>query len=272
MEFTTETQTTQSKPRGNPGFFSVFLCVLCVSVVIAAQTPAPWLIKSGDSVFFVGNSFFNYTNRDLAEWVTAIGKAGQPPVTINTGTHIVYGTQPLSWFFQQPASQNAIKSGKYKVFVIQGEEREPVENKAGFHQAVRDYNTAVKAKGGSVMLFMTWDFAWEKDTAFFKTLSAAYEEIGKELKIPVIPVGLIYDDANAQPFANQRSYWLTGQQLHQVESGTAVNAYATFAMLTGINPMGRPFTAAGNTNSPEMLKYLSDKTWTRVAPRLSGTR
>lgn len=248
---------------------------LILALVLAAsgsapQAPAPWLIKSGDSVFFVGNSFFNYTNRDLPTWVSAIGKTVEPPVTINTGSHIVYGTRPLSWFFQQPASQNAIKSGKYKVFVIQGEEREPVENKTGFHQAVRDYNSAVKANGGTVMLFMTWDFAWEKDTAFFKNLVTAYEEIGKELKIPVVPVGLIYDDANTQPFGNQKPYWLTGQQLHQVESGTAVNAYATFAMLTGINPMGRPFAAPGNTNSPEMLKYLSDKTWARVTPRLSS--
>src|SRR5207249_3263100 len=100
----------------------------------AATAQAPWLIKSGDSVFFVGNSFFGYGNRVLPDWVAAIGKAVQPPVTINTGSHIVFGTMPLAWFFKQSASQDAIKSRKYKIFVLQGEEREPVEHKAEFQQ------------------------------------------------------------------------------------------------------------------------------------------
>ena len=232
-----------------------------------AGSPA---IVSGDSVFFVGNSFFMSWDRVLPDWVSAIGKAVTPPITIKTGAFIVPGNQKLSWFLEQPDSQNALKSRQYKVFVIQPEEREPVDNTEHFKQAVRDWNKAIIASGATTMLFMTWDLANEKGSTFFSKLSTAFDEIGRELGIPVIPVGLIYDDCNKAPFPGKSagSYWLTGGELHQVESGSAVNAYATFGMLTGVNPMGCPIAAPANTNTPEMLKYLSDMSWVRVAPRL----
>jgi len=227
-------------------------------------------IASGDSVFFVGNSFFASWDRVLPDWVAAIGKAVTPPITIKTGSYIVPGNQKLSWFLKQADSQNALKSKQHKVFVIQPEEREPVDDTANFKQAVRDWNKAVVASGAKTMLFMTWDLSAEKGTTFFKKLSTSFDDIGKELGIPVIPVGLIYDDCNKAPFAGEQagSYWLTGGELHQTETGSAVNAYATFGMLTGVNPLGAPINAPANTNSPAMLKYLSDMSWTRVSPRL----
>jgi hypothetical protein len=236
----------------------------------ASMGSAPsWLIESGDSVFFVGNSFFGWEDRRLAEWVAAVGQSVSPPVTINTGSHVVFGNNPLSWFFAEQESQDAIDSGNYDVFVLQGEEFEPVDHKEEFHAAVRDYHAAVTQHGGRVMLFMTWDFVWnDGNPQFFDALSASYDEIGAELGIPVIPVGLIYQDVDADLPPGEQKYFLTGQNLHQTESGSAVNAYATFAMLTGRNPMGVTFTANGNTNSPELLAYLSDKSWARVMTRL----
>lgn len=230
-------------------------------------------IHSGDSVFFVGNSFFGGDDDRLADFVAAMGTAVQPPIVINVGQHVVYGNEHLEWFFQQPESQNAINSGRYEVFVLQGEEREPVDHPDLFQQGVRDYYAAVTAHGGRVLLFMTWDFIWESGTTFFQTLSSAYESIGRELGIPVIPVGLIYDDCNKDPFGDAQPYWLTNQALHPSEEGKAVNAYATFAMLTGINPMGMPVTKPGyvpsKPMSPELYRYLSDKSWARVEPRLA---
>jgi hypothetical protein len=241
------------------------------TTTIPLAIPAPRAtIASGDSVFFVGNSFFASWDRKLPDWVSAIGKQVSPPIDIKTASYIVPGNQKLSWFLKQPESQAALKSRKFKVFVIQPEEREPVDDTANFKQAVRDWNKAIVASGAKTMLFMTWDLSAEKGTTFFKRLATAFDEIGAELRIPVIPVGLIYDDCNKDPFPGQTagSYWLTGGELHQTETGSAVNAYATFAMLTGINPGGCAINAPNNTNSPEMLQYLSNRTWRRVAIRL----
>jgi hypothetical protein len=230
---------------------------------------APWLIQSGDSVFFVGNSFFDWQGRVLPDWVAALGQSANPTITIKTGSHIVPGVKPLAWFYDQQASKDAIASKQYTLFVLQGEDTEPVDDKEGFQNAVRDYYHAITKRGGRVMLFMTWDFVWNKDNPdFFRKLSAAYEEIGAELDIPVIPVGLIWEDCNKAPFPGEQPYFLNGQDLHETEKGSAANAYATFAMLTGVNPMGVEFKANGNTSSPELLKYLSDKAWFRVASRL----
>ena len=69
-------------------------------------------------------------------------------------------------------------------------------------------------------------------------------------------------------------HWLTADpqhplgDLHTNERGAAVEAYATFEMLTGINPEGRNFIAPGNSNDDRIMKYLSDMSWARVAPRL----
>lgn len=231
----------------------------------------PSRIESGDSVFFVGNSFFGGNDDRLPDLVSNLGAAVKPAIVIHTGSHVVFGNHPLSWFLQQSESQDAIVSGRYKIFVLQGEEREPVEHVDAFKQAVRDYNQAVTAHGGGIMLFMTWDFIWEKDTTFFQQLSTAYEELGRELNVPVIPVGLIYDDCNKQPFGSEQpySYWLN-DALHQNQKGTVVNTYATFAMLTGVNPMGLPVGPAYYDPVPAGLyEYLSNKTWDRVAPRLA---
>lgn len=231
----------------------------------------PIPIRSGDSVFFVGNSFLGGDDSRLAEFVASMGAAMDPPVGITVGQHVVYGNQKLSWFFQQHESQDAIASGRYQVFVLQAEEREPVDRPDGFRQAVRDYHAAVTAHGGRLLLFMTWDFVWEQGTTFFQTLSTAYEEIGAELGIPVIPVGLIYDDENRDPFGNEAPYWLTDQALHQNAAGAAVNVYATFGMLTGINPNGTPVKKPDYdlALSTELYRYLSDKAWARVEPRLA---
>jgi hypothetical protein len=229
-------------------------------------------IRSGDAVFFVGNSFFDWQGRSLAAWVAALGQAVTPPIEIATGSDVVVGNHPLAGFLTHPATREALASRKYQVYVLQGEEMEAVDHKAAFHQAVRDFDRAVVAAGGRTVLFMTWDFPWRR---FVDKVAASYDEIGRELGIPVIPAGLVYQDCGCRPFAPGLSaHWLTADaahregDLHPNEQGAAVNAYATFEMLTGINPAGRNFVAPGNSNDDAMMKYLSAMAWARVFPRL----
>jgi hypothetical protein len=206
----------------------------------------------------------------LAMHLETFAAGANPPIVIHTGQHVVYGVNPLSWFFQQPDSQNAINSGQYQVFILQGADREPVDTKDDFDQAVRDYYHAVTAHGGRIILFMTWDFQSENGTDFFQNLSTAYEEIGRELNVPVIPMGLIYDDMNKEPYGSYGvySYWFHFDDLHENDFGMAANVYATFSMLTGINPGPRPITTLSDVTDPSLLQYLSEKSWARVAPVL----
>lgn len=228
-------------------------------------------LAEGGSVFFVGNSFFGWNDRPLPRWVSALGAAMPSPVAIETGADIVFGDTPLGDFLTHSATQEALAQRRYDVFVLQGHELEVVDDKEGFFKAVRSFDAAIEQAGGSTVLFMTWDFPWRP---FIGQVAASYDEIGRELGVPVIPAGLVYEDCRRSPPPGEPPYWLTADpehpegDLHQNEKGSAVNAYATFATLTGKNPMGTNFEAPGNTNDDALMKRLSDHAWARVKPRL----
>ncbi len=233
--------------------------------------PLPPLLPEGGAVFFVGNSFFGWGERPLPQWVAALGSAVAPPLPLEVGAHIVFGDAPLAELLDHPTTQAALASGRYEVFVVQGHEYEAVDRKAEFHATLRELDRAVVAAGAHTVLFMTWDFPFRP---FIDEVSASYDAIGRELGIPVIPAGLIYEDCRRDPPAGRAPYFLTASaehpegDLHPNEMGTAVNAYATFALLTGRNPEGAMFEAPGNTNDAALSRTLSDRAWRRVAPRL----
>lgn len=231
----------------------------------------PPVAKDGDAVFFVGNSFFDWQGRVLPQWVVALGASMSPPIHFDVAGDIVPGEAPLSDFLEHGALGDALASGEYDVFVVQGYEFEPVDHKADFHASVRELHRRITAAGGRTVLFMTWDFPFRP---FIDELAASYDEIGRELSIPVIPAGLVHADCGRSPPHGKTRHWLTADaehpdgDLHQNAAGTAVNTYATFAVLTGRNPLGTNFVAPGNTNDDATMKYLSDTAWARVAPRL----
>jgi hypothetical protein len=231
----------------------------------------PPLIAEGGSVFFVGNSFFGWNDRPLPRWVSALGAAMPTPVPIEVGSDIVFGDAPLGEFLEHPATRQALAQRRYDVFVLQGHELEAVDDQEGFFAAVRSFDRAVTQAGGRTALFMTWDFPWRP---FIADVAASYDQIGRELGLPVIPAGLVYEDCRRHPPPEQPPYWLTADpehpegDLHPNEKGSAVNTYATFATLTGRDPMGVNFEAPGNTNDDALMKRLSDQAWARVQPRL----
>ncbi|HET6584454.1 MAG TPA: hypothetical protein VFG69_13425 [Nannocystaceae bacterium] len=235
----------------------------------------PPVANDGDAVFFVGNSFFDWQGRALPQWVAALGASLSPPTHLDVGGDIVPGEAPLADFLGHAALNEALASGEYDVFVVQGYELEPVDDKADFHASVRELDRRVRAAGGRTVLFMTWDFHFRP---FIDELAASYDEIGRELAVPVIPAGLVHADCGRSPPHGEPRHWLTADaehpegDLHQNAAGTAVNAYATLAVLTGRNPRGTNFTAPGNTNDDATMQYLSDMAWARVAPRLEGAR
>jgi hypothetical protein len=264
----------QSDSRASRDHDELPAVVLSHTAPVSAGTGVlPALVEDGEGVFFIGNSFLGWDDRPLPEWVAALGRVVSPPIRIVVGADIVFGNAPLGSFLRHEATRAALASRKYKVFVLQAEEFEPVDHKSEFQQAVREFNRAIVATGARTVLFMTWDFPWRP---FIEELAASYDQIGRELGIPVIPVGLIYRDCGHSPPGSEGAYWLTADAehpegaLHQNEKGTAVNTYATFAMLTGRNALGRNFKAPGNTNDDVLMRYFSDMAWAEVLPRLQN--
>ena len=170
-----------------------------------------------------------------------------------------------------PATEAALASGEFDVFVLQGHELECVDDRQEFHAAVRSFDAKIRAAGGHTVLFMTWDFPWRP---FIDDVAASYEAIGRELSLPIIPAGLAYADARKDRPEGAPEFWLTASaaepkgDLHQNAAGSLLNAYATFATLTGKDPKGARFTAPGNDNDAATAARVSRLAWARVEPRL----
>ena len=160
-------------------------------------------VANGGSVFFVGNSFFQWEDHNLPEWVAALGKARGLPFEV--GGDIIPGDLILTDFLQHPVIKKALAERKYQIWVIQGHELEPIDHPREFRQAIRDFNKAIVAAGGSTVLFMTWEFRWRK---ILPEVADAYESIGQELHIPIIPAGLVYRDCDRAPPEGKKPFFL----------------------------------------------------------------
>jgi hypothetical protein len=214
----------------------------------------PGPLADGDAVFFVGNSLLGLPEHPLPAWVAAL--AASRSIHLEVGADIEPGNLPLGAFLHHRATRQALRSGRYRFWVLQGEESEPVTHRADFHRAVRAFDAAIRASGGRTVLFMTWAFAGGPPAP---SLAASYDDIARELGLAVIPAGLIYQDASDR--------LIGGDGLHQTVQGTAVNAHATLALLTGRDPGGRNFAAPGNTIDDVTMKRLAALAWAHVSPR-----
>lgn len=267
---------SRSEMRLRHGAVSIALAAACrssgASMDDAPPPRHPPVVDDGDGVFFVGNSFFGWEERHLPRQVAALGSAATPPLRIEVGADIVFGDAPLSEFLEHDAFRKALASGTYDVFVLQGHELEPVDGREAFFAAVREADRRIRAAGARTVLFMTWDFPWRP---VISEVAAAYDTIGRELGVPVIPAGLVYDDARRDPPAGRQGWWLTADAqhpeggLHPNADGAAVNAYVTFAVLTGRNPEGAVLPGPGISADSTWRRRLSDLAWSRAAPRLA---
>ncbi|MBC8074069.1 MAG: hypothetical protein IAG13_37460 [Deltaproteobacteria bacterium] len=264
------------RPLGYPMRPHIHLLTAAAALTAcAAPTPEPRrhgpLVGDGDAVFFVGNSFFEWQARSLPTWVAGIGEAATPPLRLEVGGDIVPGDLPLADFLGHEATQAALASRRYDVFVLQGHEFEPVDHKAEFHRSVRELDAAIRAAGGRSVLFMTWGFHFRP---FVDELAASYEEIAGELDIPVIPAGLVHDDCTRDPPPGRSGHWLTADDnhpdgdLHQNAFGTAANAFTTFAVLTGRDPRGLTPPMAADEIDAATLAYLAERAHARASVRL----
>lgn len=255
------------------------LLVPLVTALIGCRGPStepappryPPPLADGDAVFFVGNSFMAWDGRELPQYVAALGEASDPPIHLEVAGEIVPGELPLAAFLPRPGVRAALASGRYDVFVLQGFEYEPVDDREGFHAAVRAFDADVRAAGGRTVLFMTWEFSFRP---FIDELADSYATIARELQIPVIPTGLVFHDCGVSPPPGEIEHWLTTDaehpegDIHPNAAGMAASALTTFAILTGRDPRGLPLRVTGNTLDDARLRLVAEHAWARAAERL----
>jgi len=148
-------------------------------------------------ILFVGNSLiFAGGGVDLA--FQRLATAAGHDVTVDRQT---VGGMTLATHARRPETLTALRDGGYDTVILQEQSNFPITDRAAFHAAVRDLVPIIRAAGAQPWLYMTWTYKQtfrELDPShgwMTAQLADAYQTIGAELGVPVIPAGLIWQRA-----------------------------------------------------------------------------
>ena len=134
------------------------------------------------NILFVGNSF---TARNDLPWLIAqIAAADGRSLTHRL---ISAGGASLRQHWNKGEATKAIETGGYDYVVLQEQSTLPAKNAERMAENVRLFDACIRAAGSRTALYMTWARQHAPQTQ--DAITAAYEDVGRELGATVIPVG-----------------------------------------------------------------------------------
>ena len=193
-----------------------------------AKTPSP-----PQSILFVGNSFTFYNNAiytHLRGLLVADDPSNRQSVFVKSMTisGAVLGDH-------QGGLDQMLALRPWAVVVLQGHSLEAIEpdRRPGLVDAAGRFGKAILDRGARPVLFMTWAYAGQPEMT--PRLVRAYTEIGRELDMMVVPVGLAFDDA-LKTIAGLRLHH--ADRIHPSLEGTYLAACVFYATLFDARPDG----------------------------------
>ena len=164
-------------------------------------------------VLFIGNSH-TYFNDMPALFKSICGQHG-------VDAHVVMltkGGMGLDYHLKQEQTRFNIRYGGYDYVVLQ-HTAHPMGDLTVMHDAACALVKLVREAGSTPVFYQTW--AKKGDEAFQSTMSGVYNDLGKELSVPVAPVG---DTWQAYRLAHpeEELYWTDGE--HASPEGSALAA------------------------------------------------
>ena len=208
-------------------------------------------------VLFVGNSF-TYYNGGLETHVKQLALAANPKRHFETD-RATKGGATLKILNDLPFVHDKIRSGNYDVVVLQEDIPELKEHSAEtFFEHARRFNEEIRNVGSRTILFMAWPYErlnWVTQEEILK----AHRQIGKELELPVAPVGLAFQRSLA---ARPELAMLGRDKEHETIHGTYLAACMIHATLFGTSPVGLAYRPAGV--SPNEATFLQRIAWETV--------
>ena len=116
----------------------------------------------------------------------------------------------------------------------------PVKNAKRMHENVRLFDDAIKAAGGTTVLYMTWARLHAPESQ--RAITDAYTDIARELGATVVPVGLAWQRFLGQ---HDRPVLHDKDQSHPTLAGSYLAACVFLGALFGENPVGVDFEVDG---------------------------
>jgi len=222
-------------------------------------------------VLFVGNSFSFYNNgihNQVANLIRAKGlwkaKTNKYRLMSLSGGKLNEHSQLLGPFL-------AHKSTPWDLVILQEVSNGAIidEGKSHFRASAKKLTEDIEDAGSKAALFMTW--AYHNKPAMTDQLAKAYQAIGKELNIPVFPIGIAF--ANSQQKHPDISLLIpdvlgvTNGQVtykktlkHPSLAGSYLAACVFYSVLYGQSAQGNPYQAGLSDDTAKKLQEIAWKT------------
>ena len=240
------------------GLRILWLFLALSSAPVVAETPSPPTGESAfpEKVLFVGNSFTFYNNA-IPTHLRQLLLNGAP----RSESTWFLRTMAISGAFlaeHRGGIEQMLGSRPWDVVVLQGHSREAIEPdmQAEFSSAANEFSGMIREAGAEPVLFMTWAFSGRPEMT--PRLDQAFSDLGRELDVRVIPVGLAFQQALASiPGLSLH----TDDGLHPTLQGTYLAAAVFYAALWARSPEDLVYDAGID---PEIARQLRVIAWQAV--------
>ncbi len=203
--------------------------------------------QPGIRVLLVGNSFTYFNGMPQMVQGLADGDAGAPRMFVVSYTQ---GGATLQQLSAERGLTGLIARVPWREVVLQEQSQMLSLSAPEYDRFTLPYAQALQARigagGGRTLLEMTWGYRdgdrqnvpGDSYGAMQERLQQGYDALGRELGAPVAPVGLAWSEAlTDRPGLD---LWADGR--HPNRAGSYLTACVLYAMLSGRNPVGDPYT------------------------------
>lgn len=194
-------------------------------------------IPGSSRILFVGNSLI-FSGGGVNMAFGGLARAAGHTLTQD---HQTVGGYSLSQHLERAQTMAAIRSGQWDVVVLQDYSNGPVKHRQSFLESGETLAREIRAHGAEPALYMTWTYREDHDTMIAghpmtQALAGAYAALGARIDAPVVPAGLVWQDA-----LDEGMDFYTDLR-HQSDAGTYLVACVFYGFLFRQSPEGIGFT------------------------------
>ena len=217
----------------------ILTAFVLLGLFAATAQPQDGKTKDEIHVLFIGNSFTYY--HDLPKMIAELAKAGnQRPMRYERETP---GGCTLEKHWKDGKALTKIQSRKWDFVVLQDHSTAAISKKDSMFDHGKKFDAEIKKNGAKTILYMTWALQNKPDDQ--PTITKAYQELGKELKAQVAPVGNAWEMALK---ADKKLVLHEKDKKHPNATGTYLTACVFYSTIYGKSPEGIPGGSAKLTD------------------------
>jgi len=244
-----------------------FVCLLALSGcdASAGQTPSR---GRAERVLFVGNSFTFYNDGLHTHYGNLLRASGRFDPERARVRMMTLSSATLDE--QEPLLSAVLGDEPWDAVVIHGHSRGPIkDDPVAFRASARRCVDVIRAAGAEPVLLMTW--AYEGESHMTVPLADAYNTLGRELGVRVLPVGIAFARARRQlPQVDLHKRDLQGIEIvdgspqqvfkravkHPSLAGTYLASCVAYAALAGESPVGVSYHAGLDRETARALQKI----------------